>query len=59
MVFLYMSNEHVDTEIKNTIPFIIQKKKNEILRCKPSKPGLRSVYRKPHDTDEQNQTRST
>lgn len=27
MVFLYMSNEHVDTEIKNTIPFIIQKKK--------------------------------
>ena len=54
VVCLHTGNEHVDTEIKTTIPLIILNKQtnNEILRCKSSKPGLRSIYWKLHRADE-------
>lgn len=48
--FLYTSNEDMNTEIKNTIPFIISK----MLMCKSNKTFVGFVCWKLYNTDERN-----
>ena len=51
-VFLYTSNEHINTEINNIMPFTITQK-NEILRCKSNKTFTRLVCWKLYNADEE------
>lgn len=42
--FLYSTKEHVETDIKNLIPFAVAPKKKEILKYEPNKTFIGLVY---------------
>mgnify|MGYP007071251044 CR=1 FL=1 len=52
IAFLYTSNEQVEFEIKNTIPFTVSPE-NEMPKC--NKIGTRSIWGKQQKSDERNQ----
>lgn len=54
IAFLCTSNEQVEFEMKNTIPFTQAPPKNEILRYKPNQICTRSIWEKLRTADEQN-----
>lgn len=60
IVFLYANNNHVDTEIKNTIQKVFTITiKNELLRGKSNKTCVGLIHRKFHNADERIQRIST
>lgn len=52
---LYNTNEHVDAKIKNTIPFILNKKLRKYLDVNPTKHGQNSRDEN-YTADEQHQS---
>ena len=56
IAFLYTSNEWMDFEIKNTVPFAVRPKKEMSFGIKQTKKNMYKIYiRKTKDYDDQNQ----